>query len=87
MSVMDIFYCVLMIGALIGIYALIMRWEKRDKNKWKQKAANLLLTSDPDPGELRKTIKSLRLYAGRFRKDKEVIKLVTDLQDRHGHLL
>jgi hypothetical protein len=84
---MDTFYFVLIILALVGIFLLLVRWEKRSKKNYKEKANDLLLTSDPDPKELVDTIKNLRLYAGHFRKDKEAISLVTALQNKHGHLL
>ncbi|HEY98145.1 MAG TPA: hypothetical protein G4O16_08220 [Dehalococcoidia bacterium] len=84
---MDIFLFILVIIGMVGVFYLLTRWEKRTKNTYKEKAANLLLASDPDPKEVRDTIKNLRLYAGRFFKDKEAIRLLTELQDKHGHLL
>ena len=84
---MDVLYFILFFLALAGIYYLINRWETGDKDNYKQKAARLLMTSDPDPKEVKNTIKFLRLYAGRIKKDKEAIKLMSDLQNKHGHLL
>ncbi len=84
---MDVFYFIVIIVGMVGIFYLLVRWEKRTKKDYKEKAANLLLTSDPDPREVKDTIKNLHLYAGHFKKDKEAINLITDLQDKHGHLL
>ena len=72
---------------MVGVFYLLMRWEKSTKKSYKKKAENLLLTSDPDPKEVKDTIKNRHLYSGRFRKDKEAISLITQLQDKHGHLL
>ena len=84
---MDLFLFIMVIVGMAGIFYLLMRWEKRTKKDYKEKAANLLLTSDPDPREVKDTIKNLHLYAGRFKKDKEAVNLITQLQDKHGHLL
>lgn len=84
---MDIFYFILIILALVGVFFLLVRWEKRAKRSYKEKANNLLLASDPDPKEVVDTIKNLRLYAGRFKKDKEAVSLVAALQNKYGHLL
>ena len=84
---MDTFLFVMIIVGMVGIFYLLMRWEKNTKKSYKEKAANLLLTSDPDLTELKDTIKNLHLYAGRFRKDKEAINLITELQNKNGHLL
>ena len=72
---------------MAGIFYLLVRSEKSTKKNYKEKAANLLLTSDPDLKELKDTIKNLHLYAGRIRKDKEALNLITQLRDKHGHLL
>ena len=84
---MDLFLFILVIIGMVGIFYLLMKWEKSTKKNYKEKAANLLLTSDPDPKEVRDTIKNLRLYTGHVFKDKEAIKLLTELQNKHGHLL
>jgi hypothetical protein len=84
---MDLFLFILIIVGMAGIFYLLVRWEKRTKKDYKEKAANLLLTSDPDPREVKDTIKNLHLYSGRFRKDKEAVSLITELQDKHGHLI
>jgi len=84
---MDVFLFILVIIGMAGVFYLLMRWEKSSKNTYKKKAANLLQTHDPNPKEVRDTIKNLRLYAGHIVKDKEAIRLITELQDKHGHLL
>lgn len=84
---MDLFLFIMVIVGMGGIFYLMVRWEKKTKKNYKEKAADLLLTSDPDLKELKDTIKNLHLYAGRFRKDKEAVNLITELQNKHGHLL
>ena len=84
---MDLFLFIMVIVGMAGIFYLLVRWEKRTKKDYKEKAANLLLTSDPDPREVKDTIKNLHLYSGRIKKDKEAVNLITQLQDKHGNLL
>ena len=84
---MDLFLFIMVIVGMAGIFYLLVRWEKRTKKDYKEKAANLLLTSDPDPREVKDTIKNLHLYSGRLKKDKEAVNLITQLQDKHGNLL
>ena len=78
---MDYLYFVLIIFALVAIIYLLGRSEKRLKNKYKKDAYRLLETPNPGRGEIIKTIKYLRLYGGRWRKDKEFIELVKRLVD------
>ena len=84
---MDIAIFVIIILALAGLFYFVMRWEGRVKRRYKEKAISLLDMRDPDPKDVRDTIKNLRLYIGKIKKDKEAKKLVIDLQDKHGHLL
>ena len=79
---MDYLYFVLIIFALVAIIFLLRRSEKRLKNKYKKDAYRLLETPNPGRGEIIKTIKYLRLYGGRWRKDKEFIELVKRLVDK-----
>lgn len=84
---MDIFLFVVVIIGMAGILYLLMRWEKRTKQNFKDKASDLLLVSDPNPKEVKDTLKNLHLYAGRIRKDKEALRLIGELREKHGHLL
>lgn len=85
---MDIFYLVVFILVLAGLFVFLMRWEKRVKARYKDKAIVMLeTTNDPDPKEVKETIKFLRLYAGRIKKDHEALNLVRSLQDKYNHLI
>jgi hypothetical protein len=84
---MDIAIFILIIVALIGLFIVLMQWESRIKRRYKEKAISLLNMNDPNPKDVRETIKNLRLYVGKIRKDKEAQKLVGNLQDKYGHLL
>ena len=84
---MDIALFVIIILALIGLFIFMMRWESRIKRRYKNKAKSLLDMGEPNPEDVRDTIKNLRLYAGRLKKDKEAYQLIRNLQDRYGHLL
>jgi hypothetical protein len=79
---MDYFYFALVILGLAGAWFLLNRMDKRTKNSYKKDAYRLLDTPDASKQEIEKTIKMLRLYGGRFRKDKEFIQLVNKLIDR-----
>jgi hypothetical protein len=81
MEPIDIIIFVVIILALIGIMILLNRSEARAKNKHKIDAYNLLEEKNPDPKKIKDTIRLLRLYGGRFRKDQEFIQLITMLTD------
>ncbi len=76
---MDYFYFALLIIALGGASWLLTRADKKTKNKYKIEAYKLLDTPDATADQIKKNIKMLRLYGGRFRKDKEFIQLVDKL--------
>jgi hypothetical protein len=79
---MDIFYFALILVALGAAMYFLSRSEKKTKNKHKKDAYRLLDNPNPERTEIVKTIKLLRLYGGRWRKDKEFIELVNRLRDR-----
>jgi hypothetical protein len=79
---MEYVYLILFIAFLVFLLVFLSRLDKHTKNKHKQAAYKLLETSGPDPKEVRNTIKLLRLYGGRWRKDKECIQLVERLQEK-----
>ena len=64
--------------ALIGLNKL----DARTKNKYKREAYKVLEDPGADLKKIKDTIKGLRLYSGRWRKDKESIQLVERLQSR-----
>jgi hypothetical protein len=83
---MDYFYFALIVFALVAILFLLTRWEKRIKNRYKKTAYSLLDAARPDPKDINDTIKGLRLYGGRWFKDKECIQLVNRLQLKYESL-
>jgi hypothetical protein len=73
---------------LVAVFIFLMRWEKKIKARYKDKAITMLeMTYDPNPKDVRDTIKCLRLYSGRIKKDHEAINLLRSLQNKFGHLL
>ena len=73
---------IIFILAVVAALFLLHRSEAKTKNKHKMTAYNLLEEKNPDPKKIRETIKLLRLYGGRFRRDQEfqqLIKLLVDL--------
>jgi hypothetical protein len=84
---MDYFYFFLIIIGLVGILVLISRYEKGIKAKYKKTAYQLLETSDPNPKEVKDTIRCLRIYGGRFFKDKECMDLIDRLLVKFGSQL
>jgi hypothetical protein len=84
---MDYFYFALIVIGLIGIIVIISRYEKGIKTRHIKDAYGLLETSEPDLKKVIDTIKGLRLYGGRWRKDKECVQLVKRLQDKFGSQL
>ena len=83
---MDYFYFILIILALVGIMYFLMRVEKGIKIKYKKTAYGLLEKDRPDPKEIIDTMKGLRLYGGRWFKDKECSQLVNRLQAKYESL-
>jgi hypothetical protein len=81
MSAWDIVGFILILSALVAVICLLHRSEKGTKNKWKLAAYNLLEEKKPDPKKVRETIKFLRIYGGRFRKDSEFTQLDLLLSD------
>ena len=84
---MDLAIFIIVIVVLIGLFIFLRKWEYKIKTRYKDKAADLLDMGDPNPTEVRETIRCLRLYSGRIKKDKEAVGLVSRLQSKYGHLL
>jgi len=76
---MDYFYFALIILVLIGAFYLLNRIDKKTKNNHKKEAYRLLDEPNASKEEIIKNIKMLRLYGGRWRKDKEFVQLVDRL--------
>ena len=76
---MDYVYFALVIIALVAASYLLNRADKKTKNKYKLEAYKLLDMPDATPDAIKKNIKMLRLYGGRFRKDKEFMQLIDRL--------
>ena len=86
MTYMDYFYFGLIILGLVAIMYLLIRFEKGTKLKYKKTAYDLLENAKPGPQEIRATIKGLRLYGGRWFKDKEAYQLIERLQIKYDSL-
>jgi len=83
---MDYFYFILIIFALLFIIYFLNRIERRTKAKLKKTAYGLLEIDRPDPKEMKDIIKGLRLYGGRWFKDKECVQLVDRLVVKYNSL-
>jgi hypothetical protein len=79
---MDYVYFALFIILLVLLLAGSSKLDAMTKKKHKQAAYKLLETSGPDAKEVKNVIKNLRLYGGRWRKDKECIQLIQRLQEK-----
>ncbi len=84
---MDYLTFIAIILILVAALYFSVRTERRVKDKYKKEAYRLLETSDPASKEFKDTVKGLRLYAGRLRKDQEAVQLINRLLEKHGHLL
>jgi hypothetical protein len=78
----DYFFFIGLLLVLAGAYYLINRQEKKTKNKVKKEAYRLLDLKDPGQDELAKNIKLVRLYGGRWFKDKEFKQIANRLIDK-----
>jgi hypothetical protein len=83
---MDYFIFILIILVLCGIIYILNRFEKRIKTRFKKTAYGLLEDSNPDPKVVRETIRGLRIYGGRWFKDKECTQLVDRLVVKYNSL-
>jgi hypothetical protein len=75
MSWWEIVAFILIVIVLAVSIWLLIRSEKRTKNKWKLTAYKLLEEKNPDPKKVKETIKFLRIYGGRINKDHEFTQL------------
>ncbi|MCX7911618.1 MAG: hypothetical protein N2506_01445 [Dehalococcoidales bacterium] len=79
---MDYLLFVLIIIGLILIIVFLNRIDRRTKARYKKTAYSLLEKPDCTPKELKDTIRGLRLYGGRWVKDKECTQLINRLIDK-----
>ena len=82
MAFWDYFFFVGIILVLGAASYLLTRLEKKTKNKVKKEAYRLLDTPEAPRADIIKSIKMLRLYGGRWFKDKEFKQLVDRLIDK-----
>ncbi|HUT68519.1 MAG TPA: hypothetical protein VMW86_08230 [Dehalococcoidales bacterium] len=83
---MEYVYFFLVVLVLIGILVFTNKIDARAKNKWRKSAYSLLEEGNPSPEDIKNTIKSLRLYGGRWRKDKEFVQLISRLQEKFDNI-
>lgn len=83
---MDYIVFILIILALALIIVFLNQIEKRIKTKFKKTAYSLLEAARPTSQEMKDTIKGLRLYGGRWFKDKECAQLVQRLLAKNDTL-
>jgi hypothetical protein len=79
---MDYFYFSLLVAFLIGVLVLLFRLEKGEKRRQRKAAYDLLERRGASAGEIKQVLKGLRLYGGRWRKDKEFVQLIARLEER-----
>jgi hypothetical protein len=79
MVVMDYVYFFGFIAILIVAYIFVTRAENNNKKKFKKHAYQLLDEANPNPREVKTTIRHLGLYRGRWRKDREISQLIDRL--------
>jgi hypothetical protein len=81
---MDYVYIFLFILVLVLLLVGLNKLDAGSKKKYKREAYKVLEDTGNDPKKIKDTIKSLRLYSGRWRKDKESVQLVERLQEKLG---
>ena len=72
---MDYGCFVLIVGALIALWWLTKRLDRKAKDQIRRDAYRLLDMENPSEEEVKKTLKGLMLYGGRMRPDKEFVAL------------
>jgi hypothetical protein len=82
MGFWDYFFFIGIILVLGAASYLLTRLEKKTKNKVKKEAYRLLDTPEPARADIIKSIKMIRLYGGRWFKDKEFKQIADRLIDK-----
>jgi hypothetical protein len=78
----DYLIFIVVILALVFILVLLNRSQKKDKEKYRRQALRLLDESYPSEKELKDTLRHLKLYAGRLKKDPELYQLMERLMEK-----
>ncbi len=76
---MDYVIFVLIILVLGGAFYWLHKADIKTKNKYKKEAYRLLDTDSASRDDILKNVKMLRLYSGRWKKDKEFLQLIDRL--------
>jgi hypothetical protein len=79
---MDYLYFFLLMAFLGGLLAFLFRLEKQAKRQQRRAAYDLLEKKDASAKEIKQALKGLRLYGGRWRKDKEFLQIIIRLEER-----
>ena len=79
---MDYVVFVLIVLALLAGFYFLHQADVKTKNKYKKEAYRLLDMATAPRDDLIKSIKMLRLYGGRWKKDKEFAQLINRLLDK-----
>jgi hypothetical protein len=79
---MEYIYIALFILILVLLLVGLNKLDASTKKKFKREAYKLLEDSSADSKNVKDAIKGLRLYSGRWRKDKESVKLIERLQNK-----
>jgi hypothetical protein len=79
---MDYVYLFLLVAFLAGALFFLFRLEKQAKYRQRRAAYDLLEKKNSSAQEIKQALKGLRLYSGRWRKDKEFLQLIARLEER-----
>jgi hypothetical protein len=79
---MEYVYFFLLLAFLIGLLVFLSRLDTRTKNRHRKDAYHLLEQPDPSAKDIKRVLKGLRLYGGRWRRDKEFRQLIDRLEER-----
>ena len=79
---MNYLYFFLLVAFLAGLLVFLFRLEKQAKRRQRRTAYDLLEKKNPSTQEIKQALKGLRLYGGRWRKDKEFLQLILRLEER-----
>ncbi len=79
---MEYVYFFLFLALLVGALVFLSWMDRRAKNRHRKAAYNMLEHPDPSSKEIKQVLKGLRLYGGRWHKDKEFLQLIDRLEER-----
>jgi cbb3-type cytochrome oxidase subunit 3 len=78
---MDYLFFILLVAFLAGLLYFLFRLEKQAKRQQRKAAYELLERQDASAKEIKQVLKGLRLYGGRWFKDKEFVQLIARLEE------